>query len=187
MSMMQTLPYLIGLMGAGKAGMQVLGGKREASAYRQAAAESRNTAVVTQVAGDKAVFDYTRHATMLEGQTQEGFAAGGVTTTTGSPLEVKMEDARLAKYNIATIQYDTALKVRSLNYNANLQDYAARQTSASSLITAGSGLITSGLSGYYASKLLPLPPKKDENTRKSPFDPSLGMDSPPEYKLPGGM
>lgn len=151
MSAAIALPLMVGA-GVVSAVAQRNAGYAQASSMDAAAAESQRQAALTQVAGNEAVRQVGKQAAFLRGSQEEAAAGGGVSSRTGSPLEIAQEDAREMKFNQLKTKFQYDSQAFSLERQAQLQSWGAGKVRQASNVGLFTGLLTTGASAFYYGK-----------------------------------
>lgn len=151
MSAAVALPLMIGA-GVTQGVAQRNAGYQEASALDAASMESARQAHLTEVAGVEAVRQIGKQGAFLRGSQEEGAAGGGVSSRTGSPLEIAQEDAREMKFNALKTKFQYDSQAFSLNRQAQLQSWQAGKTRQAANMSMFTSLLTTGAGAFYAGK-----------------------------------
>ena len=151
MSAAVALPLML-TAGVAQGVQQRQAGYQEASTLDAASMESGRQARLTEVAGVEAVRQIGKQGAFLRGDQEEGAAGGGVSSRTGSPLEIAQEDAREMKYNALKTKFQYDSQAYSLERQAQLQSWQAGKTRQAANASLFTSLLTTGAGAFYAAK-----------------------------------
>lgn len=138
-----------GAAASGKAAALQAKANANADLFNAQIAEQNAKSLQSQALADNETLK--RQAKSTIGTQVANFGASGIATGSGSALDILAESARLASLDSLTLQYNTAIKVRDQNNQAELDRQAAKNGMAAGSIASTAGAL--GAVGSAASGL----------------------------------
>ncbi len=128
-------------------------GQQQKAAYNYNAAIAGQNAVVAQQSEALTEFQQKKNLEALVGSQQAQFAAGGVSVTSGSPIDVMTDTLSKGYLDIAINKYNTELAIRGYKSQQEMDIYAGKQAATEGTFKAGASLLAAAAEAEKPSKI----------------------------------